>query len=166
MSQYDGTDALPRMLKNLTLFLGRSILQSMNARWLTVLGLCLAAGLAWGADGKKTPPPQKPAALADDVFFAYGTVAKVEAGKLTMSEYDYENDEELNVAYEMDPAVVFKNVDSLKNICPGTTVEVNFIVKNNKRVATQVAVEDEAGADEGDSTGEQYEEDKLLEEEE
>jgi len=133
------------------------------------LGLCLATGLAWGADGKKTPPPQKPAApaaLADDVFFAYGIVAKVEAGKLTMSEYDYENDEELNVAYEMDPAVVFKNVDSLRNISPGTTVEVNFIVKNNKRVATQVAVEDEAGMEESDSTGERYEEDKLLEEEE
>jgi len=68
----------------------------------------------------------------------YGTVVKVDVVKneIVISEYDYENDTEIATTYSVNPETEFENVKSLKELTPGTYVDVTYTTgKDGKKIA-------------------------------
>ena len=94
---------------------------------------------------------------AEDTEFSYGTVKSVSGTQLVLSEYDYDQDTDVDVTYTVPPEAELENVNSLAEIAVGDIVDIDFLVKDGKKVATLVTVEKPTGEDE-DITLEEEEE--------
>ena len=82
-------------------------------------------------------------AQEEDVEYGYGTVVKVDVSKneIVISEYDYDNDTEGTVTYSVNPEVMFENVNSLKEIAPGTYVDIEYTIREGgKKIAKFISV--------------------------
>ena len=82
-------------------------------------------------------------AQEEDVEYDYGSVVKVDATKneIVIGEYDYDNDTEITVTYLVDPKANFENVNSLKEIAPGTYVDIEYIIaEGGKKIAKSISV--------------------------
>lgn len=89
--------------------------------------------------------------------YSWGTVSSVSPGQIVVTEYDYASDEEVDVTYSVAPDVELKNVDSIENIAVGTSVDIDYVIKDEKRVAKTIAVEE--------PSYEEYEPSQIYEEE-
>lgn len=79
-----------------------------------------------------------------DVQEAYGEVASIDAAASTISitEYDYEKDEDVNKTYKVDKAAAFENVKSLAEVKTGDWVALTLKPqKGATPIATSVYVE-------------------------
>lgn len=81
------------------------------------------------------------AAQEEEIDYSWGTVAGISENQIVVTEYDYNKDEEVDITYSIDPNVKFENVDSLENIAVGDSVDIEYVVKDGKRVAKVIAVE-------------------------
>ena len=77
---------------------------------------------------------------ADMSDYSYGAVVKASSSQLVVAEYDFEKDQEINVTYELDPKVELKNVKSMGEIAQGDSVDITYVVKNGKKIATIIEV--------------------------
>ncbi|MBL7131123.1 MAG: hypothetical protein ISS45_06955 [Candidatus Omnitrophica bacterium] len=73
--------------------------------------------------------------------YSWGTVSSVSSNRIVVSEYDYDSAEEVSVTYTVDPNVTLKNADSLKDIAVGDNLDIEYVVKNGKKVAKIITVE-------------------------
>ena len=76
-----------------------------------------------------------------DAEYAFGTVKKVDADQILVTEFDYDTGEEKDVRYEVDSKTQV-NGASLRDIAPGDEVDVDFIADKtgkNKAVVLSVA---------------------------
>ena len=80
-------------------------------------------------------------APAEDVLYSYGTVSSVSGNQLAVKEYDYEQDAEVDVTYSVDPAVKFENATSLKDVAAGDIVDIDYVIKDGKKIAKLIIVE-------------------------
>lgn len=81
--------------------------------------------------------------------YSYGTAIKASDSQLTILEYNYDSDGEVEGTYMLDPSTKVQNVSSIKDIAAGTYVEIDYIVKGGKRIATVITVERETEQDLG-----------------
>lgn len=81
------------------------------------------------------------AEIIEDSEFSYGTVVSVSPAQLVVSEYDYENDVEVTATYEITPAVKLSNVKAIEEIVPGNSVDIIYVVKDDKKIAQSISVE-------------------------
>lgn len=82
-------------------------------------------------------------AQEEDVEYGYGAVVKVDVSKdeIIIDEYDYDSDTEITTTYSVDPKVKFENVESLKEIAPGTYVDIEYTIgKGGKKIAKFITV--------------------------
>lgn len=82
-------------------------------------------------------------AQEEDVEYTYGVVANVSAGQITIEEYDYDKDEDVEQSYSIDAATEFENVESAEEIAAGDYVDIDYITKSGKRIAKAIIVEKE-----------------------
>jgi len=101
-------------------------------------------------------------AQEEELEYSWGTVRNVSSDKIVVVEYDYANDAELEVAYTVDSNVKLENADSLQDITVGDSVEVEYIIKDNEKIAKVIAVE-RPSFEELDMPEETLEEEDLLE---
>ncbi len=120
----------------------------MKKSLVVILGLALGMvpilPLAFSQEGVEPPAaPAAPAAAVgeEETDYSFGTVKSVTGDQLVVSEYDYESDKDVDVAYTTDPAVKLENVDAVANIKAGDSVEIDFVTKDNKKIAKTVSVE-------------------------
>ena len=73
--------------------------------------------------------------------FAYGTVVNVAEDYLTVSEYDYENDEEVEKNYFVDSQAEIKGADSILGIAVDDNVDIAYRISNGKNIAQSITVE-------------------------
>lgn len=78
---------------------------------------------------------------AEEVEYSWGTVSSLSTNQIVVKEYDYDSDAEIDVTYVVDPSVKLKNVDLLKNIAVGASVEIDYVTKDGKKVAKVISVE-------------------------
>ena len=78
---------------------------------------------------------------AEDTEDSWGTVSSLSSNQLVVSEYDYDSEVEVDVTYAVGPEVEVKNVDSLKNITVGDSVDIEYVIKYGKKVAKIISVE-------------------------
>lgn len=77
----------------------------------------------------------------EEVEYSWGTVSSLAANQIVVKEYDYDSDAEIDVTYTVDSNLKLKNVDSLKNIAVGSSVEIDYVTKGDKKVAKVISVE-------------------------
>jgi len=80
--------------------------------------------------------------------FSYGTISNVSSGAITVQEYNYETDEELEAVYVVGPETEFKNANSLQDISAGVNVDIIFDVVDGKKNAKSISVEEPASDEE------------------
>jgi hypothetical protein len=78
---------------------------------------------------------------AEETSTSYGTVTQVSTEQIVVSEYNYDTDTNESITYAFDPKVEIKNVASIKDIAVNDNVEINFLVKDGKKIAKVVSVE-------------------------
>jgi len=88
-------------------------------------------------------PPETITQTQDGV----GTVLSILSTKIVLEEYDYEQDQIVNVTYVINDQTQFENVNSSKEIQLKTDVDITFIVVNGKRISKTISVEGNATDD-------------------
>jgi len=65
-----------------------------------------------------------------DVEFNYGVVVQVmaDANKVTVKEYDWDTDEEIEIVYTVHPEAELVNMDSIKGLKPDTDIDFEYII--------------------------------------
>ena len=97
----------------------------------------------------------------DEIDYTFGEVTKVMENKITLNEYDFDSDDFQDFDYEVNAETEFENLNGLAEIKVGDTLELDYVMQNDKRVAVYVSsaeiVEDEElelNEDEGEDQGE------------
>ncbi len=89
-------------------------------------------------------PAEQPAAPAgaaeEEPEYAFGTVKSASGDQLVINEFDYDTGEEKEMTYTVDAKTEFDNAASLKDVTAGDEVDIDYLVKDGKRVAVAVAV--------------------------
>ena len=111
-----------------------------------VLGflMCSVSGVSLAQEEEKTE-------------YSWGKVSSASSSQIVVREYDYDSDEDVDVTYTIDPKAELKNVDSLKSIAVGDSVDIEYVVKDGKKVAKVIAVE-KSSQEEESTPSETYEE--------
>lgn len=90
---------------------------------------------------------------ADDEEFAFGTVVSVAAESITILEYNFDTEEEVQVTYDVNASTAYENVKALNEIAANDEVEINYKEVNGKKTATfiskDVPIEDDEYKDDG-----------------
>ena len=92
--------------------------------------------------------------------FTYGTVASISDNQISLSEYDYEKDEDVTASYFVSEKTEFNNVKNLQEILAGDVIDIIYQESDGKRLATHISVEkpeNEFELDEVDAEGLQAE---------
>ena len=61
-----------------------------------------------------------------------GIVNKISKSQLTLKEYDYEVEKEVDVTYDIDPKVELVGMKTLTDLAPGDEVEIQYLEEENK----------------------------------
>ena len=84
----------------------------------------------------------------EEMEYSWGAVSSVSSNQIVITEYDYDSDEGTDVTYAVDPNAELKNVDSLKDIAVGDNVDIEYVVRNGKKVAKIITVEKSSSEEE------------------
>jgi hypothetical protein len=72
---------------------------------------------------------------------SYGTFVKASPTDIVLSEYDAEQDANVNVVYSFGTDTKLTNAVSVDKITPGADIEVSYSVVNGKKTAKNLVVE-------------------------
>lgn len=90
-------------------------------------------------------------AQEEDYRYSYGTVISVTEEAIELSEYDEATGEENSEVYFIDDDTVFEDFDSIDDVSEGDILEVEYFLKEEKRVARSVFLfEKDMGQDDFD----------------
>ena len=92
------------------------------------------------AQSNDTVEPAKPP-IARDTDISYGTFVKTSPGEIVLSEYDAEQDANVNVVYGFGADAKLTNTVSVDTIVPGANIEISYTVINGKKTAKNLVVE-------------------------
>jgi hypothetical protein len=81
--------------------------------------------------------------------YSTGMVVSVDEtlNQIVVREYDYNQDQEVEVTYTVNQETTFEDVASLKDIAAGDSIEIEFVSENGAKIAKMVTIE--KMADEG-----------------
>ncbi|HNV85394.1 MAG TPA: hypothetical protein PKL97_00335 [Candidatus Omnitrophota bacterium] len=111
---------------------------------LSVFPLLLSANISFAQTEESLAPATEaaqPAQAPEETDYSFGTVKQVSPTEITVSEYDYETDNDVDVVYALDPKLELKNVDSTDKIAAGDSVDITFVMRDGKKVITLLSVE-------------------------
>jgi hypothetical protein len=105
----------------------------------------VSPGLLTAQKGQQQPQPAAPAvqptAPAEDTDYTYGIVSSVGTDQIVIKEYDYDKDVEVETTYLVATDTKIENAASLKEIAKGDSVEIDYIAKDDKKMAKIITVE-------------------------
>ena len=96
------------------------------------------------------PKAAEPAVREEEPEYAFGTTKSVEGDKLVINEFDYDTGEEKEAAYWVDSKTEYDNVASLKEIAAGDEVDIDYLVKDDKKMAVTISVSKPVEGEEGE----------------
>ncbi|OGX25463.1 MAG: hypothetical protein A2787_09950 [Omnitrophica WOR_2 bacterium RIFCSPHIGHO2_01_FULL_48_9] len=103
---------------------------------------------------------------AIDISYSYGIVTSVSPEEITLLEYDYDRDEEVQVVYKIAADTEFNNIGSVDKIAKNDEVEIYYVDEAGIKTAKSIEKEEVSPA-EADVLGGAYDdsaEDVYLEE--
>lgn len=119
--------------------------------WLLSVAFLSAPALA--AESSTAPAAVTAAApaapLEEEPDYAFGTAKSVNGDELTINEFDYDTGEEKEAVYYVDAQTEYDNVGSAKEIAAGDEVDIDYLVKDGKKVAVAISVAKPVEGEEG-----------------
>ncbi|GEM_PF-2482390 len=96
-----------------------------------------ATGFCQEQGAPQAVSPEQP---AENTEYSEGTVLSVnaDANEIAITEYDWNTDAEVNVTYSVDPAVQVENIASWKDLAAGNYIDIEYVVKDSKRIAKYI----------------------------
>ena len=76
----------------------------------------------------------------EETAYSWGTVKSITSKQIVVTEYDYDNDNEMDVTYTLDPNVKLYNVNSLKDIAIGSEIWIDYVVIDDENLALGIEV--------------------------
>ncbi len=116
-----------------------------------VVAVVLALGLVFSVSGVSLAQEE------EEAEYSWGTVSSISSNQIVVSEYNYDTEENIDVVYTLDPKMELKNVNSLKDIAVGDSVDIEYAVRDDKKVAKVITVE-KSSQEEESTPSETYEE--------
>ena len=89
----------------------------------------------------QTPAAEEPVVEFEGAEFSYGTAKSVSANQLVVSEYDYENDKDVDVTYSVNEKTTLEGIKAVTEIAAGDSVDIDYEVKGDQKIALSIAVE-------------------------
>lgn len=83
---------------------------------------------------------------ADDGMFSFGQVVTISGQELTIREYDFEKDADVDIVYEVTDATEYGNVTSISDLAEFDSVVFDYTEKNGKKWISTL-VKEEVGVD-------------------
>jgi hypothetical protein len=83
---------------------------------------------------------------AENDKFSFGKVVNVGSGEITVKEYDFAKDADVDTAYVVTAETEFGNVNALADLVPNDDVVIDYVEKDGKRMVTTL-VREEKGAE-------------------
>ena len=80
--------------------------------------------------------------VEEKLDYSWGIVSSISSNQVVVIEYDYDTQEDINVTYTLDPKVELKNVESLKDIKEGDNVVIDYAIKDGKKLAKIITIEE------------------------
>ena len=93
-----------------------------------------------------TYTPVASAQEAENDKFSFGKVISVAADSITVKEYDFAKDTDVEVAYSVTPETELGNVNAVADLKADDDVVIDYVEKDGKRVVTTL-VKEEKGAE-------------------
>lgn len=90
--------------------------------------------------------PTAVAQEAENDKFSFGKVVSVTADQVTVREYDFAKDADVEVAYSVTPETELGNVNAVVDLKADDDVVIDYVEKDGKRVVTTL-VKEEKGAE-------------------
>jgi hypothetical protein len=85
---------------------------------------------------------QSPQSSANkDIEISYGTFVKASPNEIVLSEYDAEQDANVNISYEFTTDTKLTNAVSVDKISPGADIEIFYAMVNGKKTAKNLIIE-------------------------
>ena len=78
----------------------------------------------------------------DTIEYSWGIVTKISDKTINVLEYDYDRDQDAEIVYTIDPKVELMNIDYLEDLQEGDNIEIDFVVKGEKRIAKVISLEE------------------------
>ena len=80
--------------------------------------------------------------LVADINYSYGIVTSVSPEEITLLEYDYDRDEEVQVTYKIDAQTELNNIGSVDKIAQNDEVEIYYVENGGIKLAQSIEKED------------------------
>ncbi|MFH1782545.1 MAG: hypothetical protein ABH848_02900 [Candidatus Omnitrophota bacterium] len=80
---------------------------------------------------------------AQEEQYAWGAVKSITPSEISISEFDYELEKDVAIAYVIDKDTKLDNFKSISEISMGDNVEVEYIQKDDQKIAKTIALEKE-----------------------
>lgn len=74
--------------------------------------------------------------------YSYGSVKSITSGQIVVTEYDAENDEELDVIYVITPESKYEGADSYTDVSAGDSVDIEYVIQAGKKTAVLILIEE------------------------
>lgn len=76
--------------------------------------------------------------MEDDQLFGFGQVVEISKQAMTLLEYDFETDQELQIVYVLNEQTALDNIASLDEIKVDDEIGVNYEEKDGKKIAKTI----------------------------
>ncbi|HNV23694.1 MAG TPA: hypothetical protein PLH56_03030 [Candidatus Omnitrophota bacterium] len=76
--------------------------------------------------------------VEDDQLFGFGQVVEISKQAMTLLEYDFETDQELQIVYVLNEQTALDNIASLDEIKVDDEIGVNYEEKDGKKIAKTI----------------------------
>ena len=73
--------------------------------------------------------------------YAYGVVTSASGDQIVISEYDYETDMDVDISFTVTEDTIIDGVGSISDISAGDNAEIDYVVKDGKKIAQMVFIE-------------------------
>ena len=90
--------------------------------------------------------PTASAQEAENDKFSFGKVVSIAADQITVKEYDFAKDADVEVAYSVTKETELGNINAVTDLKAGDDIVIDYVEKDGKRVVTTL-VKEEKGAE-------------------
>ena len=104
------------------------------SKWLSAVVICIVSIIIVFSSAQTF-------AQEEDIAYSWGMVKSISSSQIVVTEYDYDNDEDVEVTYSVDPKVELIGVKSLKDIALGDSLDIEYVIQSGKKIAKVITVE-------------------------
>ncbi|MDD5633843.1 MAG: DUF5666 domain-containing protein [Candidatus Omnitrophica bacterium] len=84
------------------------------------------------------PEVAEPVKPKGEPLYAYGKVTEVAPNSITISEYDFDTEQETKTVYTVDEKTELENITAVANLKAGDEIDIEYLEENGTKKATYI----------------------------